>query len=299
MITVYRSFLLSFLILGAVNPTFGKIISLGPSIAWLSVRGTDNSTAMQFPSMIWLPSSGTLQCLNQPNVTAAATYQFNESGFSVSHVNYTLGAANNISSFADLYGQITFTPMIDITYTISGSFSWSGRWSNGVTLWASLQDITNGIPGTVITNHYYNKSGVQTNVILTVTPSANRPVTGTLSAGRTYEFDYELAVDNNPNSPDIGVATGQAGISFVPQTAVCGDIGHPYPVGDLNQDCYVLIDDIVLLASYWLADWCSEPDWCDRTEISHDGIVNLEDFAAISFNWLSCTNPLAPCNFAP
>jgi hypothetical protein len=297
--TVNCKLCLSVMILCSVVPAFGKVISLGPSIAWLSVRGTDNSLDTQYPPMIWLPSSGTLQCLNQPNVTARADYQFSEGGFSVSNVRYMLGAANNTSSNADLYGQIAFTPTVDMTYTISGSFSWSGRWNNGALLWARLQDITNANPGPVITNHFYNTTGQQTAISLAVTPAAGRPTTGTLTAGRTYEFDFELAEDNNPFSPDIGVVTGFLGITLVPQKAVCGDVGHPYPVGDVNQDCYVSIDDLALLASYWLADWCTGPDWCERTDISQDGVVNLQELAAISAIWLSCTDPLAPCNFAP
>ena len=283
----------------ATLPAFGKVISLGPSIAWLSVRGTDNSTDMQFPPMIWLSSAGTLQCLNQPNVTARADYQFSEGGFAVADVQYALGAVNGVSSFADLYGQIAFTPAVDVSYAISGSFSWSGQWSNGVTLWARLQDITDANPGTVITDHFYSKTGVQTAVTLTVTPAPGRPATGTLTAGRTYEFDFELAADNNRFSPQIGTATGLLGITFLPLQPVCGDAGHPYPVGDLNQDCYVSIDDVVQLAWYWLSDWCTAPDWCQGIEITHDGMVNLEELAAIGANWLSCTAPQTPCSFAP
>ena len=281
-----------------VVPAFGKILSLGPSTAWLSVRGTDNSTDMQFPPMIWLPSNGTLQCLNQPNVTARADYGFSESSFSVTNVRYTLGVDNNTSSFADLYGQIAFTPTIDVIYAINGSFSWTGKWCNGVTLWARLQDITDANPGTVVTNHYYSKTG-QTTVNLTVTPAEGRPNTGTLTAGRTYEFDFELAADNNPLSPDIGIASGLLGMTFVPLQAVCGDTAHPYPVGDVNQDCHVSIDDLAMLSSYWLADWCDEPDWCQRSDFTHDGFVDLEELAKLVENWLSCTDPLTPCNFAP
>ncbi len=296
--TVNCNLFRSIMVLCAAVPAFGKVISLGPSSAWLSVRGTDNSLDMQFPPMIWLPSSGTLQCPNQPNVTARADYQFSEGGFSISNVRYTLGAANNTSSVADLYGQIAFTPTVDVVYAINGSFSWSGQWSNGVTLWARLQDITDANPGTVVTNHYYNKTG-QTTATLTVTPAEGRPTTGTLTAGRTYEFGFELAADNNRLSPEIGIATGLLVVTFSPLQAVCGDAGHPYPAGDANQDCYVTIDDIAMLASYWLADWCTVPDWCERTDFTRDGIVNVQELAAISTNWLSCTDPQAPCNFAP
>ena len=34
----------------------------------------------------------------------------------------------------------------------------------------------------------------------------------------------------------------------------CGDPNHPYPVGDLNQDCRVDFLDLAILASHWLED---------------------------------------------
>jgi hypothetical protein len=34
----------------------------------------------------------------------------------------------------------------------------------------------------------------------------------------------------------------------------CGDPNHPYPVGDLNQDCRVDFLDLAILASHWLDD---------------------------------------------
>jgi len=49
---------------------------------------------------------------------------------------------------------------------------------------------------------------VLTEATLTVTSAAGRPTTGTLAAGRTYEFDFELAADNNRFSPETGTATG-------------------------------------------------------------------------------------------
>ena len=41
---------------------------------------------------------------------------------------------------------------------------------------------------------------------------------------------------------------------------VCGDYEHPYPVGDLDQNCLVDIADIAMLAERWLL--CTHPD-CD------------------------------------
>ncbi len=45
----------------------------------------------------------------------------------------------------------------------------------------------------------------------------------------------------------------------------CGDTNHPYPVGDLTEDCY----------------------------------VDLADLALMSANWLDCTDPNAPCSYNP
>jgi hypothetical protein len=206
----------SIVILAVAVPTFGGVVALtGGSMASLSVRGTDNNVDFQ-PVTVTLPSTGTVTA-SKPNVTASADYAFLDNGFTISNVSYTLGAAGNVSSSSDLYGQIQFTPVVDATYTVSGSFNWNGSWGNGVTLWARLQDVTDSIPGTDITNHYYSKSGVLTSASLNVTPAAGRPVTGTLLAGRTYEFDFELAADNNMYSPGVGTATGGVSISFVPE----------------------------------------------------------------------------------
>ena len=32
----------------------------------------------------------------------------------------------------------------------------------------------------------------------------------------------------------------------------CGDENHPYPTGDLNEDCIVNIEDFAILANNWL-----------------------------------------------
>ena len=50
---------------------------------------------------------------------------------------------------------------------------------------------------------------------------------------------------------------------FTAPAAACGDPQHPYPHGDLNNDCY----------------------------------VNLADLAILSKTWLNCTAPDAPCNY--
>ena len=38
----------------------------------------------------------------------------------------------------------------------------------------------------------------------------------------------------------------------------CGDLDHPYPLGDVNKDCYVNLQDLALMASSWLT--CTDPN---------------------------------------
>jgi len=54
--------------------------------------------------------------------------------------------------------------------------------------------------------------------------------------------------------PDVGVQ-----ITILPEP-LCGDPFHPYPVGDLNEDCYVDLRDVALMALHWLE--CTAPE-CD------------------------------------
>jgi len=44
-------------------------------------------------------------------------------------------------------------------------------------------------------------------------------------------------------------------VQYVP---VCGDLWHPYPVGDLDRDCYVNWSDFSVFASQWLM--CTDPN---------------------------------------
>ena len=54
--------------------------------------------------------------------------------------------------------------------------------------------------------------------------------------------------------PDVGVRI------TILQEPLCGDPLHPYPVGDLNLDCYVDLLDVALMALHWLE--CAAPE-CD------------------------------------
>jgi len=80
--------------------------------------------------------------------------------------------------------------------------------------------------------------------------------------------------------------------------ACCGDADHPYPVGDLNFDCYVNWYDLWTFGEQWL-DVCAGPNWCMGADISHDSNVKLNDFATFAGHWLDCTDPQMPCGYNP
>ena len=63
------------------------------------------------------------------------------------------------------------------------------------------------------------------------------------------------------------VANGTIDFAAAPPTAqfdlagvisVCGDVNHPYPIGDLNQDCRVDFADLGIFCAHWLE--CTAPE---------------------------------------
>lgn len=58
------------------------------------------------------------------------------------------------------------------------------------------------------------------------------------------------------------------------------------PSRDFNDDGVVNIADHAVLASYWLAEGCNEPNWCDNTDINTDGYVDFGDLALFADYWL-------------
>jgi hypothetical protein len=57
-----------------------------------------------------------------------------------------------------------------------------------------------------------------------------------------------------------------------------------------NVDFYVdgLVDmkDFMILASHWLAEDCSDPDWCQQTDINRDEVVDMADIVLFAPYWL-------------
>ena len=54
---------------------------------------------------------------------------------------------------------------------------------------------------------------------------------------------------------------------------------------DFNNDTKVDFADFAVLASYWLAPDCNDPNWCEGTDLNTDSNVDLYDFALFADYW--------------
>jgi hypothetical protein len=72
------------------------------------------------------------------------------------------------------------------------------------------------------------------------------------------------------------------------ESSICGDIGHPYPVGDLDYDCRVDWLDMKVFLSYWLETGCIADEQCYRADLDKNGYIDFEDFCILSAYWLEC-----------
>ena len=75
------------------------------------------------------------------------------------------------------------------------------------------------------------------------------------------------------------------------QGPACGDVNHPFPVGDLDYDCDVNTPDLRILAAHWLDNPCLAPDACGGADIIDNNIVDLADYARLADHWLEYTAP--------
>jgi hypothetical protein len=199
-----------------IGSAVGGYITPSSMLTHISVRGTNDVVDFYSPTL-GLPSAGTLNASEQ-NVTAEADYSFSDAGFIISNVDYSLGAANDKSTFAEVYGIIIFTPTVDTDWELSGAYSWAGDWANGFSLFARIQDTATQ---TEVTRHYYDSAGVLSNVNYIVGTGVGNvsnivgPTSGTLLAGVEYEYQFGLAVDNNQYSPQTGSAVGELALDFI------------------------------------------------------------------------------------
>jgi len=107
----------------------------------------------------------------------------------------------------------------------------------------------------------------------------------------TLEFDM---ADSPYSHIVIDTVRGVLGFDlkdiFTPP-ANCGDPNHPYPAGDINQDCSVNQADAAILAEFWLASGCDPNYACHQADLNGDKNINLLDLARLQPNWQNSTWP--------
>ena len=123
------------------------------------------------------------------------------------------------------------------------------------------------------------------------------------SAGGTA-FDLQWLAPEDYDTLEIDLQTGRKWIQYikieqeglekpeidaVSDVAACGDYKHPYPVGDLNTDCRMNYEDIMLFCSYWLTEISESNAPAAIADLYEDGIVNFYDWALMADSWLQCS----------
>ncbi len=58
------------------------------------------------------------------------------------------------------------------------------------------------------------------------------------------------------------------------------------PTADITGDCRVDLEDLAILAGWWLDDCDISNDWCDQADLGPNGIVDLSDISILSSQWL-------------
>jgi hypothetical protein len=70
--------------------------------------------------------------------------------------------------------------------------------------------------------------------------------------------------------------------------AGCGDYQHPYPVGDIDENCRVDYEDLGLVGQYWLSEISEANDPAAAADIHEDDVIDLRDMAVLAGNWRGC-----------
>lgn len=101
------------------------------------------------------------------------------------------------------------------------------------------------------------------------------------NAGDWFVFDY--------NALDIGDCNIEFYDDVFSPNPVCTLVFHHVPTRDFNGDGKVDFLDYAILASYWQATDCIEPDWCQGTDLDFDGNIDMNDLMEFCKDWLKKT----------
>jgi hypothetical protein len=78
-------------------------------------------------------------------------------------------------------------------------------------------------------------------------------------------------------------------VDALADVSCCGDYRHPHPLGDLNRDCRVDYEDLMLLSQSWLAETDGPDTPAADADIYRDHVVHFYDWALMAEHWRECT----------
>ncbi len=78
-------------------------------------------------------------------------------------------------------------------------------------------------------------------------------------------------------------------VDAVADVGCCGDYKRAFPLGDINKDCRVGLDDLGLFCQYWAVQISEPNDPARCADIYEDDIVNFQDWSLMAGSWLQCT----------
>jgi subtilisin family serine protease len=116
------------------------------------------------------------------------------------------------------------------------------------------------------------------------------------SFNTTNTFQIEMFFDGRIRITylDIAAVDGLAGISKgngIPAYFIESNLSEYAACGtavpwDFDIDGDVDGSDLLIFADNWQRDNCAVPDWCQRTDLDKNGLVNFRDFAKYANHWL-------------
>jgi hypothetical protein len=62
-------------------------------------------------------------------------------------------------------------------------------------------------------------------------------------------------------------------------------------LSDINKNCYVNMDDLLIIIQFWLHTDCSESQNCLGADLEPDGDVDIADYSIFAHQWLNCNDP--------
>jgi hypothetical protein len=75
-------------------------------------------------------------------------------------------------------------------------------------------------------------------------------------------------------------------VDAVSDVSCCGDYKRPFPAGDINRDCSVGYDDLVIFTGYWLLEVDGAGIEAEAADMYEDGVIDFLDFAILGSKWL-------------